>query len=481
MNKALTPIDLAFLALESRVQTGHVGGLLIFTLPANATDGFFRRAVESHEDWRRVAGVYGLKLGRRGILPHWVTDEAVDVEAHIQYLALPKPGTRRQLYSVAERLHAQPLDRQHPLWEIAFIEGLEGGRGAVYIKVHHALVDGISAIRTLLSTFSTTPYAPSPFLFWQPPSAPERPSPDDESVLSSPQSVLEKLRAQVNNVTSAAPVATEELKRPVLHALGLHPSVVRSPFMAPRSILNRPITSRRRLASREFSLRAVLAAAEAAEATLNDVVLMVCSSALRRYLTEHDALPGESLVTWMPISTRGDEDSRPSNQITMACVSLATDIADPLQRLRTIQAGALAAKQEVIDRPRAVTEWVTLWRGGFPVLTNLLGVDHLLSPAANLTISNVPGVSQDLYFHGAKLEAIYPLSVLVGTMGLNITLLSCGDTLAAGPLACPDTVPGLDSLAAYLEDAFSEFQQLFLSQQNATAAPTTSKRRNRRM
>jgi WS/DGAT/MGAT family acyltransferase len=480
MNKALTLIDLAFLALESRVQTGHVGGLLIFTLPANAPEGFFRQAVESHKDWRRVDGVYGLKLQRQGLRPHWVKDDAVDVEAHIEYLALPKPGTRRQLYAVVERFHAQPLDRQHPLWEIAFIEGLEGGRGAVYIKVHHALVDGISAIRTLLRTFSTTPDTPSPLLFWQPPPVPERPSSENESIFSSPQSILEKLRAQLNTVTSAASIATEELKRPLLHTLGLHPSVVRSPFMAPRSILNRPITSRRRLASHEFSLSAVISAAKAAGSTMNDVVLMICAGALRQYLAKHDALPQESLVTWMPISTRSDEDNRPSNQITMACVSLATDIADPMRRFRAIQARALAAKQEVIDRSREVTEWVTLWRGGLPVLTNLLGVDRLLSPAANLTISNVPGVDKDFYFHGAKLEAVYPLSVLVGMMGLNITLLSCGDTLAVGLLACPDTVPELDSLAAYLEDAFTEFQHLF-SSQGATVAPAKSKRRNRRM
>ena len=120
-------------------------------------------------------------------------------------------------------------------------------------------------------------------------------------------------------------------------------------------------------------------------------------------------------------------------------------------------------------------------RGGWPILTDLLGVSSLLPPAANLTISNVPGITKDFYFHGAKLEGIYPLSVLVGTMGLNITLLSCGDTLAVGLLACPDTIPALDTLAAYLGDAFTEFQQLFSSQHSATAAPVKNKRRKRRM
>jgi WS/DGAT/MGAT family acyltransferase len=478
MDKELTLIDLAFLLLESRVQTGHVGGLALFALPDHTGEGFFQRAVESHHDWRQANGVFRLKLQRTGIKPGWVADDTTDAAAHIQYLALPRPGNRQQLYSLVERLHAQPLDRHHPLWEAAFVERLEGGRGALYIKVHHALVDGISAIRTLLQSFSTSPHMPPPRLFWQTelPSAGPGSADDQPSFLAS----LEKWRALLNGMAVVPPAFTRETLRPLLHAIGLDQETAMSPFMAPRSMLNRQITSRRKFASHEFSVQKMTTAAKAAGGTLNDVVLMVCASALRRYLVEHDALPEVPLVTWMPISTRNEEDQRPSNQITMACVSLATDIADPLQRFQAIQASTDAAKQEVQHRSREATEWVTLLRGGLPILTDLLGVSNLLPPAANLTISNVPGIIKDFYFHGARLEGIYPLSVLVGTMGLNITLLSCGDTLAVGLLACPDTIPALDTLAAYLGDAFSEFQQLFSSQHSTTAAPAKSKCRKRR-
>ena len=166
MNKSLTFLDLAFLALESQVQTGHVGGLAIFKLPKGAKDGFFQRAVESHNEWRQAEGIFRLILRRKGVGLGWVEDEHVDVEPHLHYFALPKPGSRRQVYTLAERLHAQPLNRLHPLWEVAFIDGLEGGRGAVYIKIHHALVDGISAIRLILGTFSSSPHEPSRLL-WQ--------------------------------------------------------------------------------------------------------------------------------------------------------------------------------------------------------------------------------------------------------------------------------------------------------------------------
>src|SRR6185503_11706421 len=165
MSKALTLIDLAFLALESQVQTGHVGGLAIFKLPKGAKGGFFQHAVETHSDWKRAEGLFRLVVRRKGIGLGWVEAERVDVASHIHYLALPKPGSRRQLYTLAERLHAQPLNRLHPLWEVAFIEGLEGGRGAIYSKIHHALADGISALRLLLSTFSSSPNDPSSLLW----------------------------------------------------------------------------------------------------------------------------------------------------------------------------------------------------------------------------------------------------------------------------------------------------------------------------
>jgi WS/DGAT/MGAT family acyltransferase len=478
MNKPLTLIDLAFLLLESRVQTGHVGGLVLFALPDNAGEGFFQRAVESHQDWRRANGVFRLKLQRTGIKLGWVADDTTDAATHIQYLVLPRPGNRQRLYALVERLHAQPLDRHHPLWEVAFIDRLEGGRGALYIKIHHALVDGISAIRTLLQSFSTSPDIP-PHLFWQTelPSAQPGSADDQPSFLAR----LEKFQSSLRSTAAVAPVFAQETVRPLLHAIGLDQEAGLSSFMAPRSMLNRQITSRRQFASHEFSLQKMTTVAKAAGVTLNDVVLMVCASALRRYLAEHDALPRAPLVTWMPISIRSKEDQRPSNQVTIACVSLATNIADPLQRFRAIQTSTTAAKQEVVARSREATEWATLLRGGWPILTDLLGVSNLLPPAANLTISNVPGITKDFYFHEAKLEGIYPLSALVGTMGLNITLVSCGDTLAVGLLACPDTIPALDTLASYLGDAFNEFQQLFSSQQSATATPVKSKRRKRRV
>src|SRR5262245_40590203 len=246
MDKELTLIDLAFLLLESPVQTGHVGGLALFALPDDAGEGFFQRAVESHHDWRQANGVFRLKLQRTGIKLGWVVDDTTDAATHIQYLALPRPGSRRQLSALVERLHAQPLDRHHPLWEAAFIERLEGGRGALYIKINHALADGISAIRTLLQSFSTSSHVPPPRLFWQTelPSA-RFPSTDEQfSFLAS----LEKLRSSLRRVASIAPVFTQETVRPLRHAVGLDQEAAMSSFMAPHCILNRQITSRRQFA-----------------------------------------------------------------------------------------------------------------------------------------------------------------------------------------------------------------------------------------
>jgi diacylglycerol O-acyltransferase / wax synthase len=278
MSKSLTLVDLAFLALESQVQTGHVGGLAIFTLLKGAKGGFFQRAVETHGSWQRAEGLFRLVLRRQGIRLSWVDDDHVDVESHIQYLALPKPGNRRQLYTLAERLHAQPLHRHHPLWEVAFIDGLEGGRGAMYVKIHHALVDGISAIRLLLSTFSSSLKDHSQLLWHT--QLPKRQAPDNEGQGPS-RSVMEQLTAMVEGVVAAAPVASTETFRSLLYAVGAHQGPEVSTFMAPRTILNSQITNRRRFASYDLSLREMREVAKKAGATVNDVVLMICASALR--------------------------------------------------------------------------------------------------------------------------------------------------------------------------------------------------------
>ncbi|HEV8714679.1 MAG TPA: wax ester/triacylglycerol synthase family O-acyltransferase [Candidatus Binatia bacterium] len=392
MEKTLTLLDLVFLAIESRVQTGHVGGLAIFKLPAGTEAGFFQRAVESHRDWQRAHGSCALKLSRKGVGLGWVEDERVDVAAHIQYLALPRPGNRRQLYTLVERLHAQHLDRQHPLWEATFIEGIEGGCGAIYIKVHHALMDGISAIRLLLGTFTLSSRVSPSRLFWQA-ELPRRVSANGEDQREG-RGMVGTLVSTLEGVVTAMPTAATEALRSALHALGLYGGPAVSTFMAPRTILNRQITGRRHFATHDFSLSEVQTVAKTVGATVNDVVLMVCAGALRRYLLHHDALPKDPLIAWMPVSTRRAEDNRPSNQISMICVSLATNVEDPIARFRSIQASAAAAKQQVAAHSREANEWLALLRGSFPILTDLLGVNEWVLPATNLTISNVPGLGQ---------------------------------------------------------------------------------------
>ncbi|MBM4256789.1 MAG: wax ester/triacylglycerol synthase family O-acyltransferase [Deltaproteobacteria bacterium] len=457
MNKALTLIDLAFLALESQVQTGHVGGLAIFKLPKGAKDGFFQRAVETHSDWQRTEGLFRLVLRRKGVGLGWVEEEQVDVASHIQYLALPKPGTRRQLYTLAERLHAQPLNRRHPLWEVAFIEGLEGGCGAIYVKIHHALADGISAIRLWLNTFSTSAKDHSQLL-WHAQLPKRQAANEGERNVST--KIMQFFSSLSEGVMSAAPIASTETVRSLLYTIGAYQGSEVSTFMAPRTLFNRQITNRRRFASCDLSLQEIRTAAKQADATVNDVVLMICASALRRYLLDQQALPETPLTTWMPISTRREGDTRPSNQIAMTCVSLATHLADARARFQEIRASAEAAKQDTLTRSPEANNWLAVLRGSLPLMTDLLGVNEFVAPAANLTISNVPGLNQELYFHGAKLEVIYPMSVLMGTIGLNITLLSCGDTLGVGLLACPDTVPELEKLAGYVGEAFAEFRRM---------------------
>ena len=372
---------------------------------------------------------------------------------------------------LTERLHAQPLNRLHPLWEVAFIDGLESGRGAMYIKIHHALADGISAIRLLLSTLSSSPNYPTSLL-WHAQLPKGQTSNGDQT--QDMNAVIEKFTSVVEGIVSAAPVAATETFRLLFHVAGTHKGPEVSTFMAPHTILNRQITNRRRFAACDLSLHELRTTAKQAAATVNDVVLIICASALRRYLLDQHALPESPLTAWMPISTRQEGDNRPSNQIAMACVSLATNVADPRERFQAIRASAEAAKQDTLARSPEANNWLALLRGSLPMVTDFLKLNEIIAPAANLTISNVPGPNQEFYFHGAKLEVIYPLSVLMGTVGLNITLLSCGDTLGVGLLACPDTVPNLEKVAVYLGEAFREFRQMV----GASHEGTTSEERS---
>ena len=449
----LMPVtDSMFLIPESREQPMHVGGLQLFTPPEGAGPGYLTalyeqalRATEVAPAVRRRPHRSLATLGQWA----WVDDQHIDLEHHVRHSALPPPGRIRELLALVSRLHGTLLDRHRPLWEAHLIEGLADGRFALYTKLHHAVMDGISALRLLERTLSTDPDARDTPMPFEPQQRSGRPSAPGPGLLGLPG-----LAAH-----AAWDLAT---LTPRLLKLGeglLHEQAAAGPLQAPRSMLNVPITGSRRFAAESWPMARLKAVGKAAGATLNDVLLAMCASALRGYLRDLDALPDRPLIAMTPVSLRGEDDEGGGNAVGTILCNLATDVADPAERLMAIRASMLAGKEGLAGLSQLqVTALSAAMLSPF-VLSQLPGIGGIAPPAYNLVISNVPGPKEPLYWNGARLDGMYPLSIPLNGQALNITVTSYAGQVQFGLTGCRRTLPHLQRLLVGLEDALADLEK----------------------
>jgi len=461
----LTGLDAAFLALETTHSTGHVGGVSILDpkdAPAPLT-------------LARLTQVLGDRLPlipvlRRKLLnvpfgldqPYWVDDPDFDIEYHIREIALPRPGSAAQLTEQVSRLHARPLDRSRPLWEIYLITGLAKRRAAVYTKIHHSAIDGASGAELLTILLDLTPEGRE--VPAQPPFAPARP-PGLVALTAKAAAKLawrpvEAVRL-TNELVRVLPTLAPALSTLVGSMLGLNRGdgevIVTSLGRAPVTPFNRAITPHRRLALRSVDLESVKTVKNAFGVSVNDVVLAMCAGALRRWLADHDSLPDAPLITMIPVSVR-DPASKTAmgNKVSAMLAVLPTHLADPGERVQLAHAATKIAKAQQAVIPQGLVDHVSDFSP--PALTAraarvvfATGLLHRLPPF-NLCISNVPGANVPVYLCGAKLLAHYPVSVLTDGQGLNITVLGYLGQLHFGLVSCRELVPDIDVLAGYLVD-----------------------------
>lgn len=451
MGTRLKALDLAFLALETRKTPVNVAGLVVFEIPKDYRGNFVRDLLGKLETCQ-PGPPFNQKLSTGGpvALREWITDTHFDFDYHVRHSALPKPGSMDDLFALASRLHSRVMDRERPLWEFHLIEGLKGRRFAMYMKMHHAAIDGMGGIAILESCFSEDPQAPV--------RAPWQGSPP-KARAANPGGLLSFLDSAAKQVLNQAQLGVELGRMVVGHSmkpLGLKPDDSPIPFSAPNSCFNVPISGARRFHAETLSLVELKALGKQAGATVNDMVLAICAGALRAYLLEKDALPERTLVATVPVSVR--QINRTGNQITYVTAKLGTDLADPMARLRAIGASTVQAKQEVASvSPAAATSFAVMAQGLVAVL-NRFHLTDLLPPPANVTISNIPGPRKALYFGGARMLADYPLSVLVDGQALNITVISYADAIDFGLMACRDTVPDVDHLGELMRAAIAELK-----------------------
>ena len=444
-----------FMVPESREQPMHVGSLQLFDLPEGAGDGYLRELYERSIALDEVAPVFR-KRPYRSVLTGgqwaWRDDAALDLEHHVRHSALPEPGRVRELLALASRLHGTLLDRKRPLWEAHLIEGLEGRRFAVYTKLHHAMMDGVSGLRLLQRSLSTDPDERDTPVLWAP-------RPDRRPRKAKPGLVSQALAVPTTalQLTTDAVTLTPTLLR--LAEQGLREQATVLPGQAPHTILNERITGSRRFAAESWSLDRIRAVASRYDATVNDVVLAMCSGALRQYLLELDALPGSSLVAMTPVSLRKDDgEDATGNAVGTILCNLGTDLADPEARLLAVRTSMRRGKQALagLSQPQATAIGALVMA---PLLLASLGLHRLTPPPYNLVISNVPGPQEPLYWNGARLAGIYPLSIPTHGQALNITVTSYAGSMEFGLTGCRRTVPRLQRLLRGLDESLAALEE----------------------
>ena len=249
------------------------------------------------------------------------------------------------------------------------------------------------------------------------------------------------------------------------------------PFDAPLSVLNGRVREKRRFATQQFPMARLRALADAAGCTLNDVVLATCGGSLRRFLLERDSLPDKPLTAGIPVSVRPKDDQGTGNAISFIVATLGTDIDDAAERLAAIRASVRHAKAHVQGLPRQAMMQYTVLLMAPTIVTLLSGIGGRTRPMFNITISNVPGPDKPLYFRGARLEAIYPASIVTHGQALNITCESYAGFMDFGFTGCHSSVPSLQKLAVYSAEALEELEAAILPKPARKAVAAKPKRR----
>lgn len=453
---AIKPMDAAWFYVERHDAPVHFGPLMILTPPEGSASTFVRDFVERWRQCKVFAPPFNYRWARTK-LPSWevLDNHEIDLDYHFRHSALPAPGGERELGILVSRLQSHKLDRRRPLWELHVIEGLEGGRFAIYMKLHHGQLDGMGSAKLVSRTFSQDPKAIGMLPPWAVGMQQRSTVPARFTTHNGSQGAVARVAAPFTGFPKALRALTEMGREAYVEKR----AAVAAPFQAPVTILNRRIGSSRRFATQRYELARFKTLAKAANVSVNDVFLCASAGALRRYLLELGALPGKSLVGQVPVNIRPAGDASVGNAIAFICARLHTHLADPVERLQAIRASTEAGKQRQESLPREAREPFTMMLLGPYMAQLILGLGGQLPPAMNLVISNVSGPRERLYFNGARLEHIYGPSVLFHGQALNITMASYCDEVNISYTGCRDSLPSMQKLAVYTGEAMDELEQ----------------------
>jgi diacylglycerol O-acyltransferase / wax synthase len=493
----LSGVDASFLHLETPEMPMHVGSLHVLDLPDGYQGDFYEDVVRHVGSRLHLASVFERKLAQMPFEmsnPVWVDDDDVDLEYHIRRVVLSKPGSFRQLEQYVGRLHSTLLDRSRPLWEMFVIEGLHTGQVGLYAKVHHAAIDGQAGVALAKALYDITAEPRT----MRPPRQRSRSNQYQLGVAELATAAMQntvqqyiKLITTIPNAARAmATVAMPAMSQLARLPMAMMPNLLQpgmgllsmdnlaklpatiegglglptSLGFGPRTPLNVSITNQRSFAGRSVSLAETKAVGRRAGVSLNDVVMAACAGALRRYMKELGVTLDKAMTAAVPVSLREAGNEDPNNQVTLMLATLATDIKDPLQRLKAINASTTSSKELTgtlkaaipTDFPSFGAPWIMT---GLATLFGRSKVTDQIPPLANVAISNVPGVPVPLYVAGARMATYFPVSIPAHGCALNITVQSYNGQLDYGLTACRRALPDVDVLADYIMEAHAELQK----------------------
>ncbi|MFL6108222.1 MAG: WS/DGAT/MGAT family O-acyltransferase [Marmoricola sp.] len=442
MVKLLSPVDSMFVRMETSRAPLHIGCGAIFELPEGAGPGFVRDLHQAFAqlDWVPFPYDSVVDHGPANALSRWVRTRP-DPSYHVRISALPSPGNDAQLGQLIERLHSHPLDLSKPLWEAHVIEGLEGNRFAFYFKAHHGATDGLGAMRTIKQWLSTDP------------SGNVGPGGEDSPEKKALERADHRAIRVARGIVSSLGATGEMAGKVVEMAMGAN-SAVLGALRTPRTPFNKRVTRNRRIAKAELDLGRLRMIARATDTTVNDVVLTALAGSVRRYLAELGQLPKRSLTASVPVGI--DRDQETINAAAGFICPLGTDIEDPVERLRRINAVTSRGKKELVALSPSALQQFTL-AGLLPIAFSQKVVTA--PPLFNFVVSNLVLSKEPLYLAGAKLVSMVPVSFLSDGYGLNVTLIGYGEKVTLGFVGCRDTIPHLQRLAIYTNDALDELEQ----------------------
>jgi WS/DGAT/MGAT family acyltransferase len=481
----LNGLDALFLYLESPETPMHIGSMHLFEVP-EAERADFAARVRAHvaarldraEAFTRMLAPMPLSLAN----PAWVAASEIDLDHHVRRLRLPAPGTLFQLHDAVASLHARLLDRRRPLWEMVVIEGLASGEVGFYAKVHHAGLDGQAGVALAQAVYDLVPRAA------------HEPAPSGRLRMTGEPPGMFRLAAagarhntgQLLALGARLPAIARSLASVVMPSAGSGKGIGRllggTELLAPRTVLNGTLSRSRAFASASIPLERVRALAERHDASINDAVLAVCGGALRAWLQAHGGLPSAPLLAAVPVSLRERGDTQPNTQAIMARMTLATDLAVPLERLLRIRdasvriKGALRGVKSALpaDFPSIGLPWLG---SAFWTVWSRARLADRVPPLANVVVSNVPGPQVPLYLCGARMLGYWPVSIPTHGVGLNITVQSYAGSLDFGLIACRRMVPDIEALAAGILAAFDSLETASLPEPQPARAPRAPRRR----